>query len=542
MAKNGTLLWIDDEIELLRAHILFLKGKDYEIDTATNGRDAVDRCRERSYDLILLDENMPGLTGLETLTLIKEVQPTVPVVMVTKSEEENIMNQAIGAKIADYLIKPVNPNQILLTLKKNIHKKDIITETTNTSYQQNMRRIAMQITDAATHADWVEVYKNLVYWELELEHADTNMSEMLRMQKQEANNLFARFVRREYEGWWKTDSLRISPSMESKVARNQKSPSVKGEGGASPLLSPHLFRDRIFPLLDKQEKVFLIVFDNFRYDQWKVISHELTNEFAFEEELYYSILPTATQYARNAIFSGLMPNKIAEMFPELWVDEDEEEGKNLNEAPLIQTQIDRYRRRNTFSYHKINDAQGTERLVSQFKQFANYDLNVVVVNFIDLLSHARTESKTLRELTGDEAAYRSLTATWFRHSPLRELFALLAESDYKVVITTDHGSIRVNNPVKVVGDRNVNTNLRYKLGKNLSYNPREVYEIKDPRKVFLPSPNVSTSYIFAWGDNFFAYPNNYNHYVSYYRDTFQHGGISMEEMIVPLVTLTPKKR
>ncbi len=542
MAKNGTLLWIDDEIELLRAHILFLKGKDYEIDTATNGRDAVDRCRERSYDLILLDENMPGLTGLETLTLIKEVQPTVPVVMVTKSEEENIMNQAIGAKIADYLIKPVNPNQILLTLKKNIHKKDIITETTNTSYQQNMGRIAMQITDAATHADWVEVYKNLVYWELELEHADTNMSEMLRMQKQEANNLFARFVRREYEGWWKTDSLRISPSMESKVARNQKSPSVKGEGGASPLFSPHLFRDRIFPLLDKQEKVFFIVFDNFRYDQWKVISHELTNEFAFEEELYYSILPTATQYARNAIFSGLMPNKIAEMFPELWVDEDEEEGKNLNEAPLIQTQIDRYRRRNTFSYHKINDAQGTERLVSQFKQFTNYDLNVVVVNFIDLLSHARTESKTLRELTGDEAAYRSLTATWFRHSPLRELFALLAESDYKVVITTDHGSIRVNNPVKVVGDRNVNTNLRYKLGKNLSYNPREVYEIKDPRKVFLPSPNVSTSYIFAWGDNFFAYPNNYNHYVSYYRDTFQHGGISMEEMIVPLVTLTPKKR
>ena len=516
MAKNGTLLWIDDEIELLRAHILFLKGKDYEVDTATNGRDALDRCRERSYDLILLDENMPGLTGLETLTLIKEVQPTVPVVMVTKSEEEDIMNQAIGAKIADYLIKPVNPNQILLTLKKNIHKKDIITETTNTNYQQNMGRIAMQINDAATHEDWVEVYKSLVYWELELEHADNNMGEMLRMQKEEANNLFARFVRRNYEGWI--------------------------QGGDSPLLSPYLFRDCVFPLLDQKEKVVLVVFDNFRYDQWKVISHELSGEFAFDEELYYSILPTATQYARNAIFSGLMPNKIAEMFPELWVDEDEEEGKNLNEAPLIQTQIDRYRRRDTFSYHKINDAQGAERLVSQFRQFENNDLNVVVVNFIDLLSHARTESKTLRELAADEAAYRSVTATWFRHSPLREFFNLLAESDYKVVITTDHGSIRVNNPIKVVGDRNVNTNLRYKLGKTLSYNPREVYEIKDPRKVFLPSPNVSTAYIFAWGDNFFAYPNNYNHYVSYYRDTFQHGGISMEEMIVPLITLTPKKR
>jgi len=539
MAKNGTLLWIDDEIELLRAHILFLKGKDYEVDTATNGRDALDRCRERSYDLILIDENMPGLTGLETLTLIKEVQPTVPVVMVTKSEEEDIMNQAIGAKIADYLIKPVNPNQILLTLKKNIHKKDLITEATNTNYQQNMGRIAMQINDADTHEDWAEVYKNLVYWELELEHADNNMGEMLRQQKEEANNLFAKYIRRNYESWF--SSLLSSSKGDGARARGANLPSFEGQSD-QPLMSPHLFRDRIFPLLDQKEKVVLIVFDNFRYDQWKVISHELSGEFSFEEELYYSILPTATQYARNAIFSGLMPNKIAEMFPELWVDEDEEEGKNLNEAPLIQTQIDRYRRRDSFAYHKINDAQGAERLVSQFRQFENNDLNVVVVNFIDLLSHARTESKTLRELAADEAAYRSVTLTWFRHSPLRELFTLLAESDYKVVITTDHGSIRVNSPIKVVGDRNVNTNLRYKLGKTLNYNPREVYEIKDPRKVLLPSPNVSTAYIFAWGDNFFAYPNNYNYYVSYYRDTFQHGGISMEEMIVPFITLTPKKR
>ena len=540
MTKNGTLLWIDDEIELLRAHILFLKGKGYEVDTATNGRDAIDRCRERSYDLILLDENMPGLTGLETLTLIKEVQSTVPVVMVTKSEEEDIMNQAIGAKIADYLIKPVNPNQILLTLKKNIHKKDIITETTNTNYQQNMGRIAMQINDAATPSDWIEVYKNLVYWELELEHADNNMSEMLRMQKEEANNLFARFVRKNYEDW--CSSFLNSSTREGSRLRTASHPPLGGQEGSQPLLSPHIFRDRIFPLLDKKEKVVLIVFDNFRYDQWKVLSHELAEGFSFDEELYYSILPTATQYARNAIFSGLMPNRIAEMFPELWVDEDEEEGKNLNEAPLIQTQIDRYRRHDSFSYHKINDAEGAERLLGQFRQFASHDLNVVVVNFIDLLSHARTESKTLRELAGDEAAYRSVTTTWFRHSPLKTLLAQLAESDYKVVITTDHGSIRVNNPIKVVGDRNVNTNLRYKLGKNLGYNAREVYEIKEPRKVSLPSPNVSTSYIFAWGDNFFAYPNNYNHYVSYYRDTFQHGGISMEEMIIPLVTMTPKKR
>ncbi len=514
--KNGTLLWIDDEIELLRPHILFLEGRDYEVHTVSNGRDAIDRCRETTYDLILLDENMPGLSGLETLNLIKEVSPGTPVVMVTKSEEENIMNQAIGAKIADYLIKPVNPSQILLTLKKNIHQREIVTEATTTGYQQQFGRITMLINEAETVDDWKEVYRNLVRWELELEHTEGSMSDMLRMQKKEANLEFARFVRRNYEGWMTHPDER-------------------------PLMSPDVFKTRIFPALDKGEKVFLIVLDNFRFDQWRVLADELTEFFSIDEELYMSILPTATQYARNAIFSGLMPNKIAEMFPDLWVDEDEEEGKNLNEKPLIQTQLDRYRRRNTFSYNKVNDAATADKLISRFNEFGSNDLNVVVFNFIDMLSHARTESRTIRELAADEAAYRSLTLSWFRHSPLSDLMRRLADTDYRVIITTDHGSIRVSNPVKVVGDRAVNTNLRYKLGKSLAYNPKEVYEIKDPRRVFLPTPNLSTAYIFAWGDNFFAYPNNYNYYVTYYRDTFQHGGISLEEMLIPLITLRSKK-
>ncbi len=539
------LLWVDDEIELLRAHIMFLEKKGYEVVTVTNGTDAIDRCRQRTFDLIMLDEMMPGLSGLETLQQIKDISPATPVVMVTKSEEENIMDQAIGSKIADYLIKPVNPNQILLTLKKNIHRREIVTEVTQSGYQQNFQDIAMQISDCDGWNDWMEVYRRLIHWELELSGTDSNMTEMLKMQKEEANNGFAKYIKANYLDW-------VAPpgginaagmSLASKLKQQQmKDKKGSNDGDDKPLLSVDIFKKKIFPLLDAGEKVFLIVIDNFRLDQWRMLSQEIGDMFDIDEQTYMSILPTATQYARNAIFSGLMPVKIAEMFPDLWVDEDEEEGKNLNEAPLIQTQLDRFRRKETFSYHKINDSTGADRFLQKFNQLGNNNLNVLVINFVDMLSHARTESKMVRELANNESAYRSITLSWFRHSVLSDLFKLLAQSDYTVVLTTDHGSIRASKPVKVVGDRNTNTNLRYKLGKNLNYNPKEVFVIKEPQKAQLPAPNLSTSYVFATGDSFFAYPNNYNYYVSYYKDTFQHGGISMEEMIVPLVTMKVRKR
>lgn len=510
------LLWADDEMELLNAHIIFLQNKGYEVTKVTNGPDAIEACKEEAFDLILLDENMPGLTGLETLTIIKQMHPATPVVMVTKSEEEDIMEQAIGSKIADYLIKPVNPNQILLTLKKNIHSKEIVAEKANSAYQQNFGKLAMQISDARSIEEWQEVYRTIVYWELQLESADRQMHDMLKSQKEDANNMFGRFIKKNYMEWM------ASPR----------------EG--RPVMSADIFREHIFPLLDKGEKVFFIIIDNFRYDQWRVLAEEIGSDFVIDEQLYTSILPTATQYARNAIFSGLMPKQIKEMFPDLWVDEEDEEGKNLNEEQLIATQIARYRRKDSFSYGKVLTSVAADKYMDSLNNLAKNDLNVLVINFIDMLSHARTESLMVRELAANEAAYRSITLSWLRHSAIKRLFRYLADSKYTVVITTDHGSIQVDTPTKVIGDKNTNTNLRYKLGKALNYNSKEVFEIKEPAKAFLPAPNLSTSYIFATGNSFFAYPNNYNYYVQYYKDTFQHGGISMEEMLVPLIKLRPK--
>ena len=513
---TGHLLWVDDEIEMLRAHIIFLEKKGYDVTTVNNGNDAIEECRKRNFDLVLLDEMMPGITGLETLQQIKEISPSTPIVMVTKSEEENIMDQAIGQKIADYLIKPVNPNQILLALKKNIHKKQIVTEVTQTGYRKDFQDIAMRIMDCNTLDDWKDIYRRLVRWELELSSADSGMTEMLQMQKEEANNAFAKFVRKNYLSW-------VAPGTTQR-----------------PLMSPDIFKSRVFPAVNNGEKVFLVVIDNFRYDQWRTLAQDIGEMFDIDEDMYMSILPTATQYARNAIFSGLMPEQIERFFPDLWVDEDEEEGKNINEEPLVRTQIERYRRHDTFSYHKINDSAGAERLIERLSELTKNDINVIVVNFIDMLSHARTESKMVRELANNESAYRSITLSWFRHSVMGELLKALSQTDSTVIITTDHGSIRASKSIKIIGDRNTNTNLRYKLGKNLNCQSKEVFVVKNPHEAQLPAPNLSTSYVFATGNSFLAYPNNYNYYVSYYKDTFQHGGISMEEMLIPLVTL--KKR
>ncbi len=517
MEKKIRILWVDDEIDLLKPYILFLEEKGYLLSTATNGQDSISLVESNEYDLIFLDENMPGLSGIETLNRMKSITPFTPVIMITKSEEENIMEEAIGSKIADYLIKPVNPNQILLTIKKNIETKKLISQKTTSGYQSQFGQISMLINSASAFSDWTEIYRKIVYWELELQNApDSNMDEILLMQKTEANKEFSRFITRNYKDWFKS-----------------------GERRDKPLLSPSIVTNSVFPLLEKGEKVFFILIDNLRYDQWKTLEGEIT-EFCHldRDELYCSILPTATQYSRNAIFAGLMPYEIYDLYPDLWVFDEEESGKNLHEKELFENHLSRLGKDIRFRYEKVINQRTGRKLVESFEDLMNYDLNVIIYNFVDMLSHARTDMEMIRELADNEAAYRSLTASWFHHSHLLELMKQLSGRNVKIILTTDHGSIRVHNPVRVIGDKKTSANLRYKLGRNLNYTPGDVFEIRNPDEVRLPKPNISSSFIFAFRDDFLIYPNNYNQFVNFYRNTFQHGGISMEEMLIPLIFLS----
>jgi Response regulator containing CheY-like receiver, AAA-type ATPase, and DNA-binding domains len=517
--EKTTILWADDEIDLLKPHIMFLEHKGYEVVTINNGSEAIDLVRSRHFDIVFLDEQMPGVSGVEALEVIKREFPTLPVVMITKSEEESIMEDAIGSNIADYLIKPVNPNQILLSLKRNLDNKKLRDEKATMGYQQDFRKIGMDINGNLNYLEWIDVYKNLVRWELELQKSsDDGIKEILATQKDEANNVFTRHIERNYADW------------------------IQGKSSEKPTMSHTLIRDKVIPrITDDDKPLFLVVIDNLRYDQWKAIQPLIETYFRVEsDDIYYSILPTTTQYARNSLFAGLMPLEIRRRYPKWWVDEEEEGTKNQFEGELLGEQLRRYGKNIKYSYNKVLNLQAGKKFYEQMSNLMQNKLNVIVYNFVDMLSHARTEMEIIRELADDEEAYRSLMLSWFEHSSLFDMMRFIAQKQCEMVITTDHGSVYVKNPVRILGDKSVNTNLRYKYGKNLKYNPKEVFEVKDPEKFFLPRINVSTAYVFAGANDFFAYPNNYNYYVSYYRNTFQHGGISMNEMLVPVIYLKPK--
>ena len=516
---NITILWADDEIELLKPHILFLKEKGYDVVPVCSGRDAIDEIEASVPDLVFLDEQMPGLSGIDTLKVIKERWPQLPVVMITKSEEEHIMEDALGGKISDYLIKPVNPSQILLTVKKHTEMRRLQSEHSTMNYQQQFREIGMQLGGRMNHEEWVEMYKKLVYWEIELAGTDDpSIHEIFMSQKEEANRQYCRFYEEHYRDW------------------------LSGVG-EKPVMSTTVLKERMFPLIKEDRPTFLIVIDNFRYDQWKFVQPLIEQSFRVErDDIYYTILPTTTQFARNAMFAGLMPSEIERKYPQYWVNEDEEGYKNQYENELLDEQLRRHGLGIKHTYNKVLNAQYGKRLVDRLPELMRAPLNVIIYNFIDMLSHARTESDIVRELAEDEKAYRSLTLSWLEHSPLMEMLQALAEKDVNVIITTDHGSVRIDRPVRVKGDRGVSVNLRYKQGRLLDYNPKEVFEVKDPASIFLPRRHVTSPYIFCHENDFFAYPNNYNEYVKYYTSTFQHGGISMEETLVPFVVMRPKNQ
>lgn len=514
---QGKILWADDEIDLLKPHIIFLESKGYSVDAVNNGSDAVEKSNDNMYDIIFLDENMPGISGLEALARIKESKPYVPVVMITKSEEEHIMEEAIGSKIADYLIKPVNPNQILLSIKKNLDQNKLVSQKTNSNYQIEFRQLGMLLNGRLDADEWRDLYSKLVFWELELEKIeDSGMREILEMQKKEANNLFARFIERNYTDW------------------------LNGTEEAPQMLHT-LMKDKIAPFIGK-EKTFVLVIDNLRYDQWKVLQPIFSKYFSLEsEEIIYSILPTATQYARNAFFAGLMPSEIEKKFPKLWKNEEDEGGKNMHEKDFLEANLKRMGKNVKWSYNKITNLDAGRKLLDNLNELKENDVNFIVYNFVDMLSHARTEMEVIRELADDEAAYRSLTLSWFEHSALNDIVKKIADFGAKLVITTDHGTVKVTNPVKIVGEKNTNSNLRYKVGRGLSYNEKQVFKVANPQDAFLPKIKMSAEFVFAKENDFFVYPNNYNHFVNYYGQTFQHGGISLEEMLIPYVVMNPIK-
>jgi len=511
------ILWADDEIDQLKAHIIFLEKKGFEIVPVSNGEDAVSMIEQEAFDIVFLDEQMPGMDGLATLDRIKDEQPLLPVVMITKSEEESIMEDAIGGKISDYLIKPVNPNQILLTTKRLLERSRLQNEKSAQSYLRQFNQITGQINQQTTWEDWIKIYKQLTKWQIDLEGGDEALTQILNDQFEEANREFGKFIENEYKTWIQT-----------------------GINGG-PVLSPSIIKQYVKPHLQNDRKVMFFLVDCMRYDQWLLFEPFLRDHFTIDTDFYYSILPTATPYSRNAIFAGLYPLQIEQMYPQLWKEGQDETSLNRHEEELLSKQLERMGAKINFKYEKIISAEDGRKVADRIHDYAQSPLSAFVYNFVDTLVHSRSDSDVIKELAPDNSAFRSITEAWFQHSSLLQMFRELADEDVTVIITTDHGSIRSLRDTKVYGDKDTATNLRYKYGRNLKADePNAVIFVDDPKQYQLPAVGLVNNYIIAKEDYYFVYPTNYHKFQNRYRDTFQHGGATMEEMILPVATLKPK--
>ena len=513
------ILWADDEIDLLKPHILFLETKGYHVVSVTNGADAVDRVRHNNFDVVLLDEQMPGMGGLEALSEIKEISPELPVVLVTKSEEENLMEEALGGKISDYLTKPVNPSQILLTCKRILERNRLQSEKASQDYLQAFREISMSLMNPLSHQEWIDLYLKLVHYDLSLD-GDEGVRQVLDDQYKEANREFGKFIQAHYKEW---------------IARVDEP-----AGDARPMLSHEVIETAVVPELGKNPVLFFVI-DCMRYDQWVEFEKLMYPLFAIDKSYHYSIVPTATPYSRNAIFSGLLPRDLERLYPSLWSEgEEDEHSRNRNEEAFLSDLLKRLNVDARMRYEKIVTTQRGREFAQNIMDFTRVNLSAVVVNFVDILAHSRSDSAVLKEIAPDEKAYRALTRTWFEHSWLFQAFQTLAEKKCTIIITSDHGAVRSLHPTKVIGDRETSTALRYKYGRNLKCDERHAIFVKSPVDYGLPGRGINTNYIIAKEDYYFVYPTNYNHYVNMYRDTMQHGGVTMEEVLLPIVKLTPR--
>lgn len=513
---SNRILWADDEIDQLKSHIIFLEGKGFTVTPVTNGGDAISLIKTHPFDIVFLDEQMPGMDGLATLEQIQNIRPSLPVVMITKSEEEAIMEDAIGNKISDYLIKPVNPNQILLTIKRILDKSRIQNEKAAQTYLQSFNELSAKFNDRTHWKEWIEIYKTLTHWELNLEEGDKGLQQVLQDQFQEANQAFGKFVHAEYLSW------------------------LKSSEKDKPLLSPELLREKVFPYLEKNETVVFFLIDCMRYDQWLLFQKKLEKFYNIDTEFYYSILPTATPFSRNAIYSGLYPLEIQRRYPDLWQMGQDEKSLNRHEEELLKKYLNRFQLSDQVKYEKIIQPEEGNRIVNKISNYTQSPFTTIIYNFVDTLVHSRSDSEVLKQLAPDVSAFRSLTETWFQHSSLFQMFIELSKLDVTVVVSTDHGSVRSMRDTKVFGDKDTATNLRYKYGRNLKAQDSAAIFIDKPNLYQLPVDPPANNYIIAKEDYFFVYPTNYNRYLNRYKDTFQHGGASMQEMILPVATMKPR--